>query len=143
MTITALLISLENYLRPLVAAQGGVVSVVETIDDVLEMLEGDAPTGWRVILSADGEKASEDFNRAGNVVAEITAYLQVNKNAFEVQPRKSLHREASDGTPSFLTRLHWLVRKLRAVSWDHDEIDQEGLNYRGWEWFKEIGRAHV
>lgn len=136
MTIATILTSLEDYMRPLVQAEDGILSVVETVEDLIEMLGGNAPEKWRVVLSTDGEKAPEGTGRGGHVVNEITVYVQVPRG-MEVRPSKALHRQGTNNRPSFLARLSWVIRKLRAVRFDHAEIDGvENLNYRGWEWLK-------
>lgn len=136
MTITAILTALEDYLRPLVLAEKGILSVAETAEDAMELLSGDAPTRWRVVLSTDGEKAPENDGRAGHVINDITVYVQAPKD-LDVDPGKGIHRNAAANSPAFLARLGWVIRKLRAVRFDDDEIDeQQNLNYRGWTWLK-------
>lgn len=136
MKIAAIIASLEDYLKPLVTAEGGIISVVETAEDAMEMLAGTAPEKWRLVLSTDGEKAPEDDGRAGHVVSEIVAYVQAPKG-METKPGRSLHRRSTNNGKPFLDRLNWVIRKLRAVTFDNDEIDeQQALNYRGWEWLK-------
>lgn len=141
MQIATILAALEDYLRPIVEADAGVLSVSETETDALEMLAGNAPDKWRVVLSCDGETAPEEFGRAGHVLGRVLVYLQQPKG-LENPQRKSLHRARTGKQTPFLARLHWLIRKLRAVQFDHDEIDaQQALNYRGWEWIKVDGFA--
>lgn len=136
MTIATILTSLEDYMKPLVQAEDGILSVVETVEDLIEALGGNAPEKWRVVLSTDGEKAPEPTGRGGHVVNEITVYVQAPRG-MDAKPSKSLHRKATNNRPAFLERLSWVIRKLRAVRFDHPEIDgMENLNYRGWEWLK-------
>jgi hypothetical protein len=135
MTAGTILRALETYLQPLVAAVKGDVSVAETEWDAMEQLV-QAPERFRVVLSWQREKAAEESGRSGIVAGTLAAYVQAPKN-LEINPKKSIHREGTGGSMPFLDRAHWVIRMLRAVAFDHDQVDcQENLNYRGLEWLK-------
>jgi len=136
MTISTILAALEDYLTPLVRAQGGLVEVAETEEDALMQLGSNAPDRFRVILSTAGEKAPEDSGRGGHIRNEVTAFVQAPRG-FEPMPGQGLHRHLPSKCPTFLERLNFVIKNLRAVELDSDSIDgQESLNYRGWEWVK-------
>jgi hypothetical protein len=137
MTIDLILQSLEDWLRPLVEGQGGIVDVAETADDALQMLSGNAPTKWRVILTATGDTLADDPTAAsGYVVGGLSAIVQAPLG-LSAKPGKTLHRTTS-GNASFLARLNFVIRKLRAVAFDDDEIDCErNLMFRDWAWLRE------
>jgi hypothetical protein len=136
MTLGLILQALEDYLEPLVTAQKGVLQVAETAEDALTILAAASPTKWRAILTADGVRAAEASNLGGGTLGSIALYVQSPKG-LETRPGKGLHRQSTGGGPAFLDRLHWVIRKLRAVRFDNDEIDEvENLNFRGWDWVR-------
>jgi len=136
MTLGLILQALEDYLGPLVTAQKGVFQVAETAEDALSALGEGSPTKWRVVLSGDGVRAAEGSHLAGHTIGTIAVYIQAPKG-LENRPGKGLHRQSTGGGPSFLDRVDWIIRKLRAVRFDNDEIDEiENLNFRGWEWVR-------
>ena len=137
MTIDVILQALEDHLRPLVEGQGGLVDIAETADDALQMLAGNAPLKWRVILTATGDTLADDPNaRSGYVAGGFSAIVQAPLG-MAAKPGKSLHRTTSGGG-SFLARLNFIIRKLRAVAFDDDEIDCErNLMFERWQWLRD------
>jgi len=134
MTSALILAAVEDALKPLIAAEQGLVSVAETEEDAIEQLSN-APERWRVILSMDGDKPIEDLNPSGAVVGSLVAFVQAPKG-FEQQPSRNLHRDALKGTPAFFTRLHWVIRKIRGLSLVATDIDAHGFRYQGWNWLR-------
>jgi hypothetical protein len=139
MTSATILAAVEDYLAPLVLENKGLVSIAETEEDALEELSV-APERWRVVLCMDGDKGIDDLNPAGLVEARLVVYVQAPKGMEAVRNR-SMVRESFRGTPSFFTRLHWLIRKLRGLSLVATDIDSTGLRYRGWDWLRYDGQA--
>lgn len=137
MTLDLILQAIEDYLTPLVEAQEGVVDVAETADDAVQMLAGNAPKKWRLILTATGDTPADDpSGRAGYVVGGFSAIVQAPLG-MAAKPGKSLHR-THGGKASFLARLNFVIRKLRGVAFDDDEIDCErGLIFDGWRWLRD------
>lgn len=137
MTIDLILQALEDHLRPLVEGQGGIVDIAETADDALQMLAGNAPTKWRVILTATGDAPADDpSGRSGYVVGGFSAIVQAPLGMV-AKPGKTLHRTHGT-TASFLARLNFVIRKLRAVVFDAGEIDCErNLMFDGWRWLRD------
>jgi len=139
MTSALILASIEDALKPQVAANGGTLSIAETEEDAIEEL-ANAPDHWRVVLSMDGDKGNDDLNPAGLVEGRVVAFVQAPKG-FAVQPNRNLHRDNARGTPAFFARLHWVVRKLRGMQLVATDIDGRGLRYRGWDWLRFDGQA--
>ncbi len=134
MTLGLILQAIEDYLEPLVTAQKGILQVAETQDDALTALAASSPTKWRVILTPDGVSSPEQLNNSGSAVGTLAVYVQAPKG-LENRPGKGLHRQGTGGGASFMDRLHWIIRKLRAVRFDNDEIDPIGnLQFREWQW---------
>lgn len=134
MDSATILQAVEDYLQPLLAAEKGLLSVAETEEDAIELL-ANGPERWRVILTMDGDESREDLNPAGLVVGTLVAWVQSPKG-FEAKPGKGLHRASTSGGPSFMTRLHWVIRKLRALQFQHEQIACQGLEYKGWNWLR-------
>lgn len=138
MTSALILAAVEDALRSQVADNRGTLAVAETETDAIEAL-AEAPHKWRVILSMDGDKSLEAFNPAGTVKATLTAFVQAPLG-MALQPTNNLHRDAVKGTPAFMTRLHWTIRKIRGLSLLANDIDRRGFEYLGWEWLKFEGQ---
>lgn len=138
MTSALILAGVEDALRSQVVENRGTLAVAETETDAIEAL-AEAPHKWRVILSMDGDKSLEAFNPAGTVKATLVAFVQAPLG-MALQPTNNLHREALKGTPAFMTRLHWVIRKIRGLSLLASDIDRRGFEYLGWEWLKFEGQ---
>lgn len=134
MDSATILQAVEDYLQPLLAAEKGLLTVAETEEDAIELL-ANSPERWRVILTMDGDEAREDLNPAGLVVGTLVAWVQTPKG-MEAKPGKGIHRSGTNGSPSFMTRLHWVIRKLRALGFEHEQIACQGLEYKGWNWLR-------
>ena len=134
MDSATILQAVEDYLQPLLAAEKGLLTVAETEEDAIELL-ANGPEKWRVILTMDGDEAREDLNPAGLVVGTLVAWVQTPKG-MEAKPGKGIHRSGTNGSPSFMTRLHWVIRKLRLMQFSHVEVACQGLEYKGWNWLK-------
>lgn len=136
MDASTILNAAEAYLAPLVEANNGSLVIAETLEDAIEMLQV-APSGWRAILTMDGDQPGESVNPAGLTTAQLVAYVQAPKGM--ERPRRSLsHANRRDGTPSFFTRRDWLIRKIRGLKMSHREIDTipRTFEYKGSAWFK-------
>lgn len=134
MDSATILQSVEDYLKPLLADEKGLLSIAETEEDAIEMLANGSER-WRVILIMDGDEAVEDFNPGGFVAATLQAWVQAPKG-MEARPGRGLHRQGTNATPAFMTRLHWVIRKIRGLQLVHDEIDRRGFHYQGWNWLR-------
>lgn len=133
MDASTILNAVESALAAQVAANDGVLTIAETLEDALEMLAV-APGQWRAVITMDGDEGAEDINPAGLVVGTLLAYIQAPKGL--ERPRRSLTHAARNGTPSFFTRRDWLIRKIRGLSLVHQEISNLGFIYRGAQWLK-------
>jgi len=138
-TSSLILAAVEDALSPLLTAEGGILSVAETEEDAIELLAV-SPEKWRVVLCMDGDKSLEDTNPCGLVEGRLVAFVQAPKG-MAAQPARNIHRAAVKGTPAFLTRLHWVIRKIRGLSLIASDIDRQGFRYQGWEWLKFDGLA--
>lgn len=134
MDSATLLQAVEDYLQPLLAAEKGLLSVAETEEDAIEMLSN-GPERWRVILTMDGDESLEPLNPAGVVQGTLVAWVQAPKG-MEAKPGKGLHRQSTGGAPSFMTRLNWVIRKIRALQLQHVEVDCNSFRYKGWNWLR-------
>jgi hypothetical protein len=133
MDAATILNSIETALASQVQANGGTLTLAETLEDALEML-ATPPNGWRVVLTMDGDEPREDTNPAGVVTGKLVAYVQAPKGL--ERPRRSLTHASRNAVPSFFTRRDWFIRKLRGVTLSHAEIDAEGILYKGSTWLK-------
>lgn len=134
MDSATLLQAVEDYLQPLLAAEKGLLSIAETEEDAIEMLSN-GPERWRVILTMDGDESIGGLNPAGAVKGNLVAWVQAPKG-MEAKPGKGLHRQSTGGAPSFMTRLHWVIRKIRALQVVHTEVLCQSFEYQGWNWLR-------
>lgn len=134
MDSATLLQAVEDYLQPLLAAEKGLLSVAETEEDAIEMLSN-GPERWRVILTMDGDEAAEDLNPAGLVKGTLIAWVQEPKG-MEAKPSNGLHRQGTAGKASFLTRLHWVIKKIRLLEIVHEQVACQSFEYKGWNWLR-------
>jgi hypothetical protein len=134
MDSATLLRTVEDYLQPLLTAEKALLSVAETEEDAIEMLSN-GPERWRVILTMDGDEAAEDLNPAGLVKGTLIAWVQAPKG-MEAKPGKGLHRQSTGGGASFMTRLHWVIKKIRRLEIIHEEVACQAFEYKGWNWLR-------
>lgn len=136
MTSATLLQSLEDYLSPLLATEKALLSVAETEEDAIELLSN-SPERWRVILTMDGDEAANagGLNPGGLVKGSLIVWVQAPKG-MEARPGRGIHRQSTGGGASFMTRLHWVIRKIRGLQVVHSEVACEGFEYQGWSWLR-------
>jgi hypothetical protein len=134
MDSATLLRTVEDYLQPLLTAEKALLSVAETEEDAIELLSN-GPERWRVILTMDGDEAAEDLNPAGLVKGTLIAWVQAPKG-MEARPGKGLHRQSTGGAASFMTRLHWVIKKIRRLEIIHEEVACQAFEYKGWNWLR-------
>lgn len=132
MELDRILTSLEDYLSPLIAGQGGKVSVALDPWDAAEML-ATGPDKWRVIFSPEDEPAASDNGAGGWVRGQIVAYVQV-RTGLTTGKGKGLHRATPSQSASVLTIAAAVRGLLRGVNFDDTQINCQGLMYEGAEW---------
>ncbi len=141
MTLSALLIALEDTMLPLMADAGGVLAVADTEYDALESLT-QAPDRWRVVMVPGGNDSMDSGDDVGGYVADqihfyVTAPVGMGNNS-----AKGLHRTKPSTAPSFLARMEWLIREVRGLTVDDESLDREcgrTFRFQGWDWVRVEG----
>ncbi|MBB5037111.1 hypothetical protein [Prosthecobacter dejongeii] len=141
MTLSALLIALEDTLQPLMADAGGVLAVADTEYDALESLT-QAADRWRVVMVPGGNDSMESGDDVGGYVSDQIHFYVTAPLGLAANPSKGLHRSKPNATPSFLARLEWLMREVRGLTVDDESLDQEcgrAFRFGGWDWVRVEG----
>ncbi|HEY1048227.1 MAG TPA: hypothetical protein VGE39_00675, partial [Prosthecobacter sp.] len=141
MTLSALLIALENVLKPLVESAKGDFHVSDTEYDALETL-GQAPDRWRVLMCPGGCDSGDSGDDIGGYVSESIQFFIQSPTGMANDSAKGLHRTKPNQGPSYLARKEWLIREVRGLQIEHEEIDMEcGRVFRfvGWDWVRVEG----
>jgi len=129
MNASTIFASLEAHLRPLIAAQGGTLEICGTVEDTLARL-AQAPGKWRVILQWQREEALGSTRTA--VELRFLAIVQQAKG-MGIDAGADMHKERA-GDPALLTRMELVRNLIRAVRWQHPEIDGTGPQLRSTTW---------
>jgi hypothetical protein len=129
MNAPRILTSLDAHLRPLIAAQGGTLEICGTIEDTLARL-AQAPGKWRVILQWQREEALGSTRTA--VELRFLAIVQQAKG-MSIDAGADMHKERA-GDPALLARVNLIRDLIRAVRWQHPEIDGTGPQLRATTW---------
>jgi hypothetical protein len=129
MNAPTLLASLEDYLRPLITAEGGTMEVCGTVEDTLAQL-AQGPRRWRVLLQWQREEALGSTRTA--VELRFLAIIQ-QAVGMNIDAGADMHRERA-GEPPLLARMGWVRDAIRAARWDHPEIDGKGPQLRSTQW---------
>lgn len=135
MKATLLLTTLEDYLKPLMLEEdSGVFSVAADAQEALEMLAGNAPTRWRLVLvwggytPTDTDDSGEDFPDT-----ELQFFVQLPAR-MDNRPSDELHRTSPQGVPPMLDRIELVLLWLRRVRLDIPGVDCRQLRFAGCGW---------
>lgn len=149
MNATTLLQHLEDYLTPLMLAEEkGVLSVAADPEEALEMLAGNAPTRWRLVLIFAGyQPIGQDDGDDSFADALLKLYVQLPASAANA-PTNELHRTQVGGNPPMLDRIEKAGLWLRRLRLNVDGVDCRQFRFQGSEWETEtrsgkaINRTH-
>lgn len=101
MNPATLLRVLEDGLRPVVQAAGGVLDVASDPEHVVELLTAQSPTNWRMILGYAGERAVDADDAPGIRNLEISVTLQ-GARGLNVADGADAHRPKATGRLALL-----------------------------------------
>lgn len=125
--------ALENGLRPKVVAAGGRLEVATDPDHVLEILAGEAPKAWRVILNWAGEEAVDETTSPGIVYWSLASTIQAAKG-LSVSPGSDAHRTKGNGRDPLMTLKNHVSRWIRGFSGAHPDLHCDGFRYVSGAW---------
>jgi hypothetical protein len=133
MDSAAFLTALEDGLRPQVEAAGGRLEVATDPDHVLEILAGEAPKSWRVILNWAGDEAVDETTSPGIVYWSLAATIQAARG-LAVNPGADAHRVKANGRDPLMTLKSKVSRWIRGFSGDHQDLHCDGFRYVSGAW---------
>ncbi|MCW0218225.1 MAG: hypothetical protein OJI67_07865 [Prosthecobacter sp.] len=141
MTLSAILIALEDALTPLMENAGGILAVADSEYDALESLT-QAPDRWRVVMVPGGCDSGDGGDDVGGYVEDQIHFYVQSPRGMSIGPAKGLHRTKVSAAPSYLARKEWLIQRVRGFEIDDETLDREvGRTFRflGWDWVKVEG----
>lgn len=135
MNAVTLLQHVEDYLAPLVEEEDkGIFSIAADPEEALEMLAGNAPTRWRLVLIFAGyDPIQQDDGDDSFADAVLKLYAQLPAS-FGSRPTGELHRTQPGGTPPMLERIEKVSFWLRALRLDVRGLDCRQFRFQGSEW---------
>lgn len=134
MNAPRILTSLDAHLRPLIEAQGGTLEICGTVEDTLARL-AQAPGKWRVILQWQREEALGSTRTA--VELRFLAIVQQGRG-LSIDAGADVHKNRATD-PALLARMNHVRSLIRAVRWQHPEIDGVGPQLRSTQWLTDPG----
>lgn len=133
MKATLLLTTLESYLQPLVDEEGGVFSIAAEPQEALEMLAGNAPKRWRLVLVWGGYTTIDpDDGADGFADNALKLYLQM-PGSMSNKPAGELHRD-SETAPAMVARIELVILWIRRLRLNLPGVDCRQIRFAGGEW---------
>ena len=132
MNAPTILASLEAYLKPLIAEEGGTLEICGTVEDTLARL-AQSPGRWRVLLQWQREEALGSTRTA--VEMRFLVIIQ-QARGMGIDAGADMHKDRA-GDPSLRARMELVRGLVRGVRWAHPEIDGAGPQLRSTQWLSD------
>lgn len=135
MNAALLLRVIEDGLRPVVVAGGGVLDVASDPAHVIEILCGEGPKGWRLVLGYAGERAVEPDDATGIREVELTTTVQAARG-LAVKSGANAHRDTASGRDSLLKISDQVDRWMRGFTGTTYGDIEEAFRFISRQWIE-------